>query len=126
MGKQVRNTEEIVRLAKLKTNRTREGVEKAISKLSLEGKVINFNSVAKEANVSKSWLYKEQDIRKRIESLRKQQQNHSSTRSMVKKSSRSEEVLIKTLKMRTKELEVENKKLKNQIQKLYGELYNKE
>ncbi len=87
MGKQVRNTEEIVRLAKLKTNRTREGVEKAISKLSLEGKVINFNSVAKEANVSKSWLYKEQDIRKRIESLRKQQQNHSSTRSMVKKSS---------------------------------------
>ena len=126
MGKQVRNTEEIVRLAKLKTNRTREGVEKAISKLSLEGKVINFNSVAKEANVSKSWLYKEQDIRKRIESLRKQQQNHSSTRSMVKKSSRSEEVLIKTLKMRTKELEVENTKLKNQIQKLYGELYNKE
>ncbi|MBY0597019.1 DUF6262 family protein [Bacillus bingmayongensis] len=126
MGKQVRNTEEIVRLAKLKTNRTREGVEKAISKLSLEGKVINFNTVAKEANVSKSWLYKEQDIRKRIELLRKQQQNHSSTRSMVKKSSRSEEVLIKTLKMRIKELEGENTKLKNQIQKLYGELYNKE
>ncbi|MCU5092054.1 DUF6262 family protein [Bacillus toyonensis] len=125
MGKQVRNTEEIVRLAKLKTNRTREGVEKAISKLSLEGKVINFNTVAKEANVSKSWLYKEQDIRKRIESLRKQQQNHSSTRSMVKKNSRSEEVLIKTLKMRIRELEGENTKLKNQIQKLYGELYNK-
>ena len=126
MGKQVRNTEEIVRLAKLKTNRTREGVDKAISKLSLEGKVINFNTVAKEANVSKSWLYKERDIRKRIESLRKQQHNHLSTRPVTKKSSRSEEVLIKTLKMRIKELEGENTKLKNQIQKLYGELYNKE
>ncbi|OOZ99819.1 transposase [Bacillus cereus] len=126
MGKQVRNTEEIVRLAKLKTNRTREGVDKAISKLSLEGKVINFNTVAKAANVSKSWLYKEQDIRKRIESLRKQQHNHLSTRPTIQKSSRSEEALIKTLKIRIKELEGENNKLKNQIQKLYGELYNKE
>ncbi|WP_426980267.1 DUF6262 family protein [Bacillus pseudomycoides] len=126
MGKQVRNTEEIVRLAKLKTNRTREGVDKAISKLSLEGKVINFNTVAKEANVSKSWLYKEQDIRKRIESLRKQQHSHLGARPVTQKSSRSEEVLIKTLKMRIKELEGENTKLKNQIQKLYGELYNKE
>ncbi|MGE6846410.1 DUF6262 family protein [Bacillus tropicus] len=126
MGKQVRNTEEIVRLAKLKTNRTREGVDKAISKLSLEGKVINFNTVAKAANVSKSWLYKEQDIRKRIESLRKQQHNQLGTRPVNQKSSRSEEVLIKTLKMRIKELEGENTKLKNQIQKLYGELYNKE
>ncbi|PFZ52785.1 transposase [Bacillus wiedmannii] len=126
MGKQVRNTEEIVRLAKLKTNRTREGVDKAISKLSLEGKVINFNTVAKEANVSKSWLYKEQDIRKRIESLRKQQHSRLGTRPTIQKSSRSEEALIKTLKIRIKELEGENNKLKNQIQKLYGELYNKE
>ncbi|PDY79737.1 DUF6262 family protein [Bacillus cereus] len=126
MGKQVRNTEEIVRLSKLKTNRTKEGVDKAISKLSLEGKVINFNTVAKEANVSKSWLYKEQDIRKRIESLRKQQHNHLGTRPVNKKSSRSEEALVKTLKMKIKELEGENQKLKNQIQKLYGDLYNKE
>ncbi|PDY23800.1 transposase [Bacillus cereus] len=126
MGKKVRNTEKIVCLAKLKTTQTRESVDKAISKLSLEGRIINFNTVAKEANVSKSWLYKETDIRKRIESLRKQQYNHLSTRPVTKKSSRSEEVLIKTLKMRIKEVEGENTKLKNQIQKLYGELYNKE
>lgn len=127
MGKKVRNTEKIVCLAKLKATQTRESVDKAISKLSLEGRIINFNTVAKEANVSKSWLYKETDIRKRIELLRKQQYNHLSTRPVTKKkSSRSEEVLIKTLKMRIKEVEEENTKLKNQIQKLYGELYNKE
>lgn len=73
MDKQVRNTTEIVRLAKQKSKKTREKVDKAISKFSIEGKVINFNSIAKEANVSKSWLYKEHDIRQRIESLRERQ-----------------------------------------------------
>ncbi len=48
MVKQVRNTEEIVRLAKQKSRRTRENVDKVISKLSLEGKTINFNTVARK------------------------------------------------------------------------------
>lgn len=125
MAKKVRNTDEIVRLAKLKSKKTRENVEKAISKLSLNGEKINFNKVAKEAKVSKSWLYKEQDIRQRIESLRKQQKTENVI-SKPKKSSRSEEVLIKTLKTRVKELEEENIRLRNQIQKLYGDLYIRE
>ena len=125
MDKQVRNTTEIVRLAKQKSQKTREKVDKAISKFSIEGKAINFNSIAKEANVSKSWLYKEHDIRQRIESLR-ERQIASNVVSKPKKSSRSEEILIKTLKRRVMELEKENKKLQNQIQKLYGDLYNKE
>lgn len=111
MDKQVRNTTEIVRLAKQKSQKTR--------------KAINFNSIAKEANVSKSWLYKEHDIRQRIESLRERQIT-SNVVSKPKKSSRSEEILIKTLKRRVMELKKENKKLQNQIQKLYGDLYNKE
>ncbi|HGF8123098.1 TPA: DUF6262 family protein, partial [Enterococcus faecium] len=117
MDKQVRNTTEIVRLAKQKSKKTREKVDKAISKFSIEGKVINCNSIAKEANVSKSWLYKEHDIRQRIESLRERQIT-ANVVSKPKKSSRSEEILIKTLKRRVMELEKENKKLQNQIQKL--------
>ena len=38
MDKQVRNTTEIVRLAKQKSKKTREKVDKAISKFSIEGK----------------------------------------------------------------------------------------
>ncbi len=41
MDKQVRNTTEIVRLAKQKSKKTKEKVDKAISKFSIEGKVIN-------------------------------------------------------------------------------------
>ncbi|MBU7076850.1 transposase [Staphylococcus aureus] len=112
-------------MEKHKSKKTREKVDKAFAKFSIEVKVINFNSIAKEANVSKSWLYKEHDIRQRIESLRERQIT-ANVVSKPKKSSRSEEILIKTLKRRVMELEKENKKLQNQIQKLYGDLYNKE
>lgn len=44
----------------------------------------------------------------------------------IKKNKKSEEILIKTLKARIKELEKENGQLKNQVQKLYGELYSKD
>src|SRR5699024_618360 len=124
MEKQVRNTTEIVRLAKQKSQKTREKVDKAISKYSIQGQAINFNSIAKEVNVIKLWIYKEHDIRKRSESLR-ERKIKSNVVSKPKKSSRSDEILIKTLKRRVMELEKENKKLQNQIQKLYGDLYNK-
>jgi hypothetical protein len=127
MTKQLRNTDKIVQLAKEKSDRTRIKVDKVISKMSIEGKTINFNSVSIEANVSKSWLYKEDDIRKRIEELRNRKGKGQSTskKPLTKKSLRSEEILIKTLRARIKELEEENVQLKGQVQKLYGELYSK-
>lgn len=127
MTKQLRNTDKIVQLAKEKSDRTRIKVDKVISKMSIEGKTINFNSVSIEANVSKSWLYKEDDIRKRIEELRNRKGKGQSTskQPLTKKSLRSEEILIKTLRARIKELEEENVQLKGQVQKLYGELYSK-
>ncbi|MDK8643854.1 MULTISPECIES: DUF6262 family protein [Bacillaceae] len=125
MDKPMRNTKEIVRLAKQKNLETKKKVEKILSKLSLEGKPINFNSVSKEANVSKSWLYKEPEVRKRIENLRQQQINNSVYIQKNKRSMRSEEILIKTLKERIKKVEDENIQLKKQVEKLFGELYSR-
>lgn len=126
MTRKIRNTEEIVRLAKEKSDRTKANVEKVLSRMSVEGKSINFNSVSKEANVSKSWLYKDDGVRRRIEELRSKQIRSLQGRTTTKKSQRSEEVLIKTLKERIKVLEEENLQLNRQIQNLYGELYSKE
>lgn len=66
------------------------------------------------------WLYKEYDIRQRIESLRERQIT-SSVVSKSKKSSRSEEILIKTLKRRVMELEKENKNYRTKF-KSYMEI----
>ncbi len=109
------NTTAIVQLAKDKSEKTRIRVEKAISEMALKEEKINFNTVAQKANVSKSWLYKQKEIRIRVETLRGMQINELIPR--------SEDVLIKTLKSRIKALEEENELLKEQVQKLYGKLF---
>ncbi len=60
----------IIQLSKEKSEKTRIRVEKTISEMALKKEKINFNSVAQKANVSKSWLYKQKDIRTRVETLR--------------------------------------------------------
>jgi hypothetical protein len=126
MSNTKRNTEAIVQLAKKKSIATREAVERTIARLSVQGKEINFNNVAKEANVAKSWLYNNTDIRTQIETLRSQQNEVGRiVKRKPKNNAKSEESLIKTLKERIKELEKENKELKVQLEKLYGELYSK-
>lgn len=64
------NTDEIVKLAKKKSIQARNSVIEAIKKLQQEDKNINFSSVAKEANVSRSYLYNNEELRPLIEELR--------------------------------------------------------
>ncbi|MET3657045.1 hypothetical protein ABIC55_002132 [Sporosarcina psychrophila] len=64
------NTTAIIQLSKEKSEKTRIKVENTISEMTLKKEKINFNSVAQKANVSKSWLYKQKDIRTRVETLR--------------------------------------------------------
>lgn len=116
------NTDAIVKLAKEKSIEVRKRVEKKISEMALKNETINFNSVSKQANVSKSWLYKERDIRKRIETLR--EQRIRKTYNPPKRSTRSEDVLIKSLKERIKELESENQDYKEQLERAYGRYFN--
>ncbi|OKL38237.1 DUF6262 family protein [Domibacillus mangrovi] len=116
------STTAIIKLSKEKSEKTRIRVEKAISEMALKNEKINFNTVSQKANASKSWLYKQEDIRTRIERLRGQQISELIPRKQSK-SIRSEDVLVKTLKTRIKALEEENKQLKDQVQKLYGKLF---
>lgn len=116
------NTTAIIRLSKEKSGKTRIRVEKTISEMALKKERINFNSVAQKANVSKSWLYKQKEIRTRVQILRGMQISELAPRK-PSKSVRSEEVLIKALKNRIKALEEENKQLKDQVQKLHGKLF---
>src|SRR5690625_3903361 len=117
-----RNIAAIIEHANDNSEKTRIRSEKTISEMAIKKEKINFNSVSEKANVSKSWLYKNKDIRNRIETLRGMQISELVPRKQSK-SPRSEEVLIKTLKSRIKALEHENKQLKDQVQKLHGKLF---
>lgn len=122
-----RNTEAIVRIAKRKSDEVRYKVEKTIPRLVLEGITVNFNVVSNEAGVSKSWLYSNEDIRKRIEVIRDKQKVSPKR---IKRGSNErleafKDNIITTLKERIKELDCENKRLRKESEILYGKIYNK-
>lgn len=123
-----RNTEGLTRAAQKRRLETIERVNLALDSLLKENKKINFNSVAKAANVGKPWLYKEKTIRCRIEDLRKRHA-HTSNQTDIKQphktSDNSKDNLIAMLKIRVNKAEAENKVLKQKIEVLYGQLCNK-
>ncbi len=71
-----RDTSGLVAHAKQRSEEKRQRVDETIDRLLREQQVINFNSVAKAAGVSKAYLYSQLDQRERIEALRQQQLVH--------------------------------------------------
>ncbi|NFG41821.1 transposase [Clostridium botulinum] len=112
--------------AKNKTKMTLEKVDKAIRELSLTEQKINFNSVSQLSGVSKTFLYNNKDVKKRIEELRdKQVSKVINQRAKYDKTSKSKDIIIMAKDKKIKELEQENKKLKEQLEVLRGKLYEK-
>lgn len=110
--------------AKQKTVITLEKVDKSIRELSLSGQKINFNSVSQLSGVSKTFLYNNEDVRQRIEDLRDKQVSHvMNKRAKYDKTAKSKDVIIMAKDKKIKELELEYKKLKGQLELLRGKLY---
>ena len=64
------NTRGLLAHAQRKAAETQQRVHQAIDRLLREQEVVNFNTVAKVAHVTKSYLYAHADVRERIEALR--------------------------------------------------------
>ncbi|EAC2415758.1 transposase, partial [Listeria monocytogenes] len=73
-SKHIRNTEGVKKHAQMKSQEATQKVDKAIQHLIKTKAKINFNQVAMESGVSKAFLYNNQEIRNRIEGIRKQQE----------------------------------------------------
>lgn len=120
------NTKGLKKYAEEKTKITLEKVDKAIRELSLSGERINFNSVATASGVSKTFLYNNKEIKERIENLRqKQVSKEMNQRAKYNKTAKSKDIIIMAKDKKIKELEEENKKLKEQLEILRGKLYEK-
>jgi hypothetical protein len=123
-----RNTTGIAAHAQARREHKRKGVEDAITTLLQEQKLINFNTVAKAAGVSKAYLYSQLDLRERIEALRQQTMEQMvrerATRSPGKTDA-SRDLVILAKDRRIKELETENSQLRQQLKGALGKLYDK-
>ncbi len=118
------NIQGLIEYSKNKKERAIEKVDEAIRNLSVNGKKINFNTVSKESGVSKAFLYKEHDIKTRIEELRNKQINHEiNQRSKFDKTAKSKDVIILAKDKKIAKLEDENTRLKMELQYLQTRLY---
>ncbi|MDS0528569.1 DUF6262 family protein [Clostridium sp. SHJSY1] len=118
------NTDGIRECARKRTQVTLEKVDKAIRELSLSEQKINFNTVCNLSGVSKPFLYNNQEVRQRIEELRdKQTEKAIRQRLNYDKTDKSKDIIIMAKDKKIKELEYENRRLKEQLEVLRGKLY---
>ncbi|HDR7001345.1 TPA: transposase [Bacillus cereus] len=110
-------------LRQLHTKRKQETkikIEEAIKRLTKNSKAINFNSVAKEAGVSKATLYNHPELKERIDFLRNQQEK-AFQNSRIKRDENNQNAVIASLKRRIEKLEAKNKDLEKEIRRLRKE-----
>ena len=98
-------------------------VNKALENMIKQGQIISFKSVAQSANVSTAYLYKQSDLRSRIENLRDQQKQRPSNKQIPLASDNSKAVIIANLRKENKRLRVEIDKLSKINESLTGQLY---
>ena len=125
-SKPIRNTEGVKKHALMKSQKASQKVDQAIQRLIKTKSKINFNQVAMESGVSKAFLYNNQDIRNRIEGLRKQLEEVDSPQTIKRNmTNASKDALIAAKNNRIQKLEEENKRLKDEVLKLRGIVYDK-
>jgi hypothetical protein len=114
----------IINYAKIKSDNALRKVEETLKKMIRQQMKINFNSVAEEAGVSKGFIYKYQDLRLRIETLRQQQEGMRNTKQVkYNMSNASKNVVVATLRNKIKVLEKENKEIKELLKINFGKVY---
>ena len=116
MPKKRRNTAGLRQSARKRHDATCQRARAAISSLQQESKAINFRTVSKAARVSTAWLYSNPETRAQIERFRSLRTAQVTIKETLPASDRSKDSIITALKLRTRELEEENRQLKSQME----------
>lgn len=99
-----------------------ERVYKAIERLQKIGAKINFHTVAKEANLSVSYLYKYPELKQHVAQIRSQQSSMPVSL-VAKPGSSSHAKVVSRLKQRIHQLEAQNQELRRKNEALAGQVY---
>lgn len=117
------NSRHIIDAAQRRSEFTRSKAIQAIRTLDAAGELVTFGTVAKQAGVSRSWLYAQPDLRTEVEQLRAAQRR--SPQSPVPARQRaSDPSLLRRLEAandRIRRLSEENRQLREQLARALGE-----
>ena len=118
------NSHLIVSAARRRAAATRRKAASALRRMDTTGIVITFETVAREAGVSRSWLYNQPDLRAEIERLRLRHRPVPATRPVPERQRASEASLLRRLEAateRNRQLEAENRELRQALALALGE-----
>ena len=116
------NSHHVIAAARQRSQATKRRAVTALRRLDNAGTSINFDVVAREAKVSRSWLYNQPDLRAEIERLRSRQ--GPVTRSIPDRQSATDALLRQRLQVATdriRHLETDNHRLRHALAEALGE-----
>jgi DNA anti-recombination protein RmuC len=118
------NTVHLVTAARQRHELTRAKAIRALRELDQAGTPVTFEIVAKQANVSRSWLYTQPDIRAEIERQRQSSRHTPSTPipGAQRASNASLQQRLNAANERCRLLTEQNQQLRSHIAELLGEL----
>jgi hypothetical protein len=120
---QADNSHHIIAAAR-RAEQTRERAIAALRRMDVTGKPINFDTVSREAGVSRSWLYTQHDLRPEIQRLRERRSPATSSVPVPDRQRASDASLLRRLEAATdriRRLEADNQQLRDALARALGE-----
>ena len=117
------NCRHLITAARNRAEQTRTRAVRALRRLDQAGTAITFDAVAREAGVSRSWLYSQADLRGEIQALRARRQPPASTPRTPHRQAASDASLLRRLEaatQRMRQLEEDNRQLREALAEALG------
>lgn len=117
------NSRHLVTAARRRSQSTRQRALAALRRLEATGRPVTFDVLAREAGVSRSWLYSQPDLRAEVERLRDRQQPLRWSR-IPDRQRASDASLQRRLDLATerlRELEADNQRLRQALGEALGQ-----
>lgn len=121
---QADNSHHLIAAAHRRSVATQRRAVAAVRRLDTAGTAITFDAVAREAGVSRSWLYNQPDLRAEIERLRQRQGPTAPQRLVPDRQRASDTSLLARLDLATeriRRLETDNQQLRRALAEALGE-----
>lgn len=117
------NSAHLTAAARRRAQTTRQRAVAALRRLDAAGQAVTFDALAREAGVSRSWLYSQPDLRAEVQRLRDQQRPHRRDR-IPDRQRVSDASLQRRLELATeriRQLEADNRRLRQALAEALGE-----
>lgn len=118
------NSRHVIAAARRRTAATRQRAVSALRRMDKAGTPITFDAVAREAQISRSWLYNHPDLRAEVERLRSRRTPSSPGRPVPDRQRASDASLLRRLESATeriRHLEADNQQLREALALALGE-----